>query len=50
MNSLMQQFYMIPSFRQAVLDVEDRNYNKVPKQDNLLYQLKVKIINNIYKK
>lgn len=41
MNSLMQQFYMIPSFRKAVLEVEDRNFTKVAKEDNLLYQLKV---------
>lgn len=41
MNSLMQQFYMIPSFRRDIMEVEDRNFDKVPKEDNMLYQLKV---------
>lgn len=41
MNSLMQQFYMIPSFRKDIMEVEDRNFDKGPKEDNMLYQLKV---------
>lgn len=41
MNSLMQQLFMIPSFRNFVLQVEDKNYLTTPKEDNVLYQLKV---------
>lgn len=44
MNSLLQQFYMIPSFRKSLLEVQDRNFSKVAKEDNLLYQMKVIII------
>ena len=43
MNSLLQQLYMLPSFRQNLLDVEDLNFEKNNKEDNVLYQLKVKI-------
>jgi len=41
MNSTIQQIYMIPSFRNAILESEDKQQNLVPKEDNLLYQLKV---------
>ncbi len=43
MNSTIQQLYMIPSFRKAVLEVEDRALTTSPKEDNLLYQLKVNL-------
>jgi len=39
MNSILQQLYMIPSFRKAILEVEDRNNDK-PQEDNVLYQIK----------
>lgn len=42
MNSLMQQLYMIPPFREFVLQVEDKQFTNTPKEDNVLYQLKVK--------
>ena len=32
---------MIPSLRKAVLKCEDPAYDEIPKEDNLLYQLKV---------
>lgn len=40
MNSTIQQLYMIPSFRKAVLEVEDKAYATTAKEDNLLHQLK----------
>lgn len=45
MNSLMQQLYMIPSFRNFVLEVEDKNFAVTKKEDNMLYQLKVILFN-----
>lgn len=42
MNSLLQQFYMIPSFRKDVFEVDDPSFIKLAKEDNLLYQLKVR--------
>jgi hypothetical protein len=41
MISLIQQLYMIPTFRKAVLQVEDKNAKTLAKEENLLYQLKV---------
>ena len=41
MNSTLQQLYMIPSFRKAIMDVEDKQYKITSKEDNILYQLKV---------
>ena len=41
MNSTLQQLYMIPSFRKAIMDVEDKQYKISSKEDNILYQLKV---------
>lgn len=41
MNSQMQQLYMIPGFRKAVMEVDDLHYTSTPKEDNILYQLKV---------
>ena len=41
MNSMMQQFFMLSDFRNTILETEDLNYDKVAKQDNLLYQLKL---------
>jgi ubiquitin carboxyl-terminal hydrolase 9/24 len=38
MNSIMQQLFMIPSFRKAILEVEDKQ-NEPPSQ-NVLYQIK----------
>ena len=31
---------MIPSFRKAILEVEDSNYGKEPNSENVIYQLK----------
>lgn len=39
MIALLQQLYMIPTFRENVLTVKDQQKNEVPKEDNLLYQL-----------
>lgn len=44
MNSLTQQLFMIPSFRNFVLEVEDKNQAISKKDDNVLYQLKVNLI------
>lgn len=44
MNSTIQQLYMVPSFRKAILEVEDRTPATTPKEDNILYQLKVQLI------
>ena len=41
MNSTLQQLYMIPTFRKAIMDVEDLQYKTTPREDNILYQLKV---------
>lgn len=41
MNSLTQQLFMIPSFRNFILEVEDKNQVISKKDDNVLYQLKV---------
>mgnify|MGYP003576803645 CR=1 FL=1 len=41
MNSTIQQLYMIPTFRKSILEVEDRSVETTPKDDNILYQLKV---------
>ncbi len=41
MNSIMQQLFMIPPFRKAVLEVEDSNYGKEPDDENVLHQLKM---------
>ena len=35
MNSIMQQLYMIPSFRKAILEVEDKKNE--PPSENVLY-------------
>jgi hypothetical protein len=40
MNSILQQLYMIPSFRKAMLEVWDRNSSTEPKSENCLYQIK----------
>lgn len=39
MISLLQQLYMIPTFRESILSVEDPKKNEIPQEDNLLYQL-----------
>lgn len=39
MIALLQQLYMIPSFRENILAVDDPKKAEVPKADNLLYQL-----------
>ena len=41
MNSLMQQLYMIPSFRNFILEIEDKGFDPTTKEDNVIYQLKV---------
>jgi ubiquitin carboxyl-terminal hydrolase 9/24 len=40
MNSIMQQLFMIPSFRKAILEVEDKNAKNEPPNQNVLYQIK----------
>ena len=40
MNSLIQQFYMIPEFRETILATDDYNQN-IELEDNLLYQLQL---------
>jgi len=37
MIALLQQLYMIPSFRESVLAIDDPNKNEIPKEDNLLF-------------
>ena len=44
MIATIQQLYMIPTFRKAVLQVEDRSLQTTPPEDNILYQLKVNFI------
>ena len=39
MNSLLQQLFMIPSFRNTILSIDDPQKGEVEEQDNLLYQL-----------
>ena len=39
MIALLQQLYMIPTFRQTILAVDDLNKSKIQNEDNLLYQL-----------
>jgi hypothetical protein len=36
----MQQLFMIPAFRKAILEVEDRNIDKQPVEENVLHQVK----------
>jgi ubiquitin carboxyl-terminal hydrolase 9/24 len=36
MNSIMQQLFMIPTFRKAILEVEDVNYGKESDEENVL--------------
>ena len=36
MNSILQQLYMIPAFRKAIIEVEDREHDK-PKSENALH-------------
>lgn len=40
MNSIFQQLYMIPTFRKAILEVEDRNNESGPEDENVLHQVK----------
>mmetsp|Transcript_36080 Transcript_36080/g.55404 ORF Transcript_36080/g.55404 Transcript_36080/m.55404 type:complete len:128 (+) Transcript_36080:4708-5091(+) len=40
MNSILQQLYMIPPFRKAMLEVEDRQAEQEKPEDNVLYQIK----------
>lgn len=40
MNSILQQLYMIPAFRKAIIEVEDRNHDQTPPEENVLYQIK----------
>jgi hypothetical protein len=37
MNSIMQQLFMIPSFRKAILEVQDKNVSNEPPSENVLY-------------
>jgi len=39
MIALLQQLYMIPSFRENILAIEDPKKNEIQAEDNLLYQL-----------
>lgn len=43
MNSLMQQMYMIPSIRKAVLEAFDPNHGNTPDDENMLHQIKVSV-------
>jgi len=40
MNSIMQQLFMIPSFRKAILEVQDKNVLNEQPNENVLYQIK----------
>ena len=40
MNSIMQNLYMIPSFRKAMLEVEDKSNLNEPESENVLLQMK----------
>ena len=40
MNSIMQQLYMIPAFRKAMLEVDDSKFGVEPNDQNALYQIK----------
>ena len=45
MTSLIQQLYMIPSFRKEILECIDPNFEKQQtKEDNLIYQLKCQFL------
>lgn len=44
MNSLLQQFYMIPTFRKSLLEAKDMLVSKSSKEDNPFYQIKVDFI------
>jgi hypothetical protein len=37
----MQQLFMIPTFRKAILEVEDANYGKMSDEENVVQQLKM---------
>jgi hypothetical protein len=39
---------MIPSFRKEIMETEDKSFDKTPKEDNLLYQLKVSLIKALF--
>jgi hypothetical protein len=39
MIALMQQLYMIPTFRQSILAIDDPKKDEIPAEDNILYQL-----------
>jgi hypothetical protein len=40
MNSIMQQLYMIPDFRKAIIEVEDRHHDQQSAEENVLFQIK----------
>lgn len=40
MNSIIQQLFMIPAFRKAIIEVEDRNLDNQPSEENVLHQVK----------
>lgn len=40
MNSIFQQLYMIPTFRKAIIEVEDRKADEQPDDQNVLLQVK----------
>ena len=39
MNTIFQNLYMIPAFRKAMIEVEDRN-SDTPDEENVLYHVK----------
>jgi ubiquitin carboxyl-terminal hydrolase 9/24 len=41
MLSLLQQFYMIPSFRNHILEIDNIHAKETPMEENLLLQLQV---------
>lgn len=37
MNSILQQLFLIPTFRKAILEVEDRHADEQPQSENVLH-------------
>jgi ubiquitin carboxyl-terminal hydrolase 9/24 len=40
MNSILQNLFMIPAFRKMIIEVEDRNQDQQPSEENVLFQVK----------
>ena len=50
MNSMMQQLFMSPHFRNFICNVKDHKRNEIPPQDNVLHQAKYLFANLIKSK